>query len=311
MGKKDIHELHYLEDNRRFADLVNGILFHGKQVVEAEKLEEANSELLFPWTKKGKRVIRDVVKKFFHEMMICVFVVENQTNIDYHMVIRNFLAEGLEYHRQWKEVERRHQVEKDLSGDEFLSGMKKNEKLVPVITLVVYYGKEKWDAPNNLYEVLDFGGYEKELSPYVSDYKINVFDYHDYDNFEMFVTELKQVFSFVKCAQDKRQLKKLIAENREEYYNIDNETVKFIATITNSERLLSYERDADGGVNMCEALDGILQEGIEQGIEQGIKAFVDLCQDFGMSQEETISKALQKFQINPENVRIAVNTYWR
>lgn len=81
MGKKDIHELHYLGDNRRFADLINGVLFHGKQIVDAGELEEANGELLFPWSKSGKRVIR------------------------------NFLAEGLEYHRQWKKFERRHQRE--------------------------------------------------------------------------------------------------------------------------------------------------------------------------------------------------------
>lgn len=311
MGKRDIQELNYLEDNRRFADLVNGALFEGKQIIEERDLREANKELLFPWTKKGKRVIRDTVKKFFHDVMICVFVVESQSNIDYHMVIRNLLAEGLEYHRQWSKMARKHQIDKDLQGDEFLSGMRKNEKFFPVVTLVVYYGKERWDAATNLHQLLDFGSYEKELKSFVSDYKIHVFDYHEYDNFEVFTTELKQVFSFVKCSHDKRQLKKLIAEHREEYYNVDRETAEFIATITNSKKLLSYEKNAEGGVNMCKALDEIWEDGIEQGIEQGLKAFVEVCQDFGMSQEETISKVLQKFAIKTGDIPSVVKSYWR
>lgn len=311
MGKRDIQELNYLEDNRRFADLVNGVLFAGKQIVEEKALLEANKELLFPWTEQGKRVIRDSVRKFYHDVMICVLVVESQSNIDYHMVIRNLLAEGLEYYRQWSEIARKHQKEKDLKGDEFLSGMNKNEKFFPVVTLVVYYGKEKWDAATSLYKLLDFGGYEQELRPYVSDYKIHVFDYHDYDDFGMFETELKQVFSFIKCAHDKRQLKKLIAEHKEEYYNVDRETAEFIATVTNSRELLSYEENADGGVNMCKALDEIWEEGMELGIEQGIKAFVEVCQDFGMSEEETISRALQKFTIKTGDIPDIVKTYWR
>lgn len=71
-----------------------------------------------------------------------------------------------------------------------------------------------------MHELLDFGDYEQELSPYVSNYKIHVFDYHDYDNFEIFVTELKQVFSFMKCAHDQRLLKKLIAEHRNDCESI-------------------------------------------------------------------------------------------
>lgn len=311
MGERDIRELDYLADNRRFADLVNGVLFEGRQIISEDELKEANSELLFPWTKKGKRVVRDVVKKFFHDTMICVFVVENQTNIDYHMVLRNLLAEGLEYHRQWSERAKEHRRNKDLEGDEFLSGMGRDERFAPVVTLVVYYGKEKWDAATNLYEMLDFGGYETELKQYVSDYRINVFDYHDYDNFGMFATELNQVFSFVKCSHNKRQLKNLIAENRDFYYNVDRETAEFIATITNTKSILEGKEDEIGGINMCRAFEEMWEEGLEQGIEQGIKALVEICQDFGLSKEETVSKVIQKFDVKTMDVQSVVGTYWR
>lgn len=43
MGKSDEYQFDYLDDNRRFADQVNGALFRGRQVVKAEELEEAET----------------------------------------------------------------------------------------------------------------------------------------------------------------------------------------------------------------------------------------------------------------------------
>ena len=39
MGKKDVYQFDYLDDNERLADQVNGALFHGRQVVRPEELE--------------------------------------------------------------------------------------------------------------------------------------------------------------------------------------------------------------------------------------------------------------------------------
>lgn len=36
MGKKDEYQFDYLDDNSRFADQINGALFHGRQIVKPE-----------------------------------------------------------------------------------------------------------------------------------------------------------------------------------------------------------------------------------------------------------------------------------
>ena len=36
MGKKDVYQFDYLDDNERFADQVNGALFQGRQVVKVK-----------------------------------------------------------------------------------------------------------------------------------------------------------------------------------------------------------------------------------------------------------------------------------
>lgn len=59
----------------------------------------------------------------------------------------------------------------------------------------------------------------------VEDYKIHVFDYHDYDDFEMFCGELRQVFSFLKHSTNLKSLQNHLAEHKKEYYNITEKHV--------------------------------------------------------------------------------------
>lgn len=295
MGKEDIQTSDYFENNVLFADIANGFLFDGRQVIDPKKLEEANKELLFTETKRGNKATRDNVKKYYGKTLLCIYVLENQQNIDYHMVLRNMLAEALEYDRQWKEKKKLHKEQKDLEGShEMISGMKKKERFVPVVTMVVYYGQDKWDAATCLHELLEFGDLDASLRQYVENYHIHVFDYHDYENFAMFKTELNQVFSFLKCSDDKEKLKKLIANRQEEYYNMSNESVELLATITKSKELLKLERSGDnkGGNDMCKALEDIKLEGVEEGKLELLKSMIQKKLTKGKSVSE-IAEALE------------------
>ena len=42
MQEKDIVSMEYFEDPARFADLLNGFLFRGKQIIKPEEVKEAN-----------------------------------------------------------------------------------------------------------------------------------------------------------------------------------------------------------------------------------------------------------------------------
>lgn len=43
MGKKDTCEKEYIAGNEVFADIVNAMIFHGRQVVHPEDLQEMDS----------------------------------------------------------------------------------------------------------------------------------------------------------------------------------------------------------------------------------------------------------------------------
>jgi len=56
-----------------------------------------------------------------------------------------------------------------LDEHEFLSKMKKTDRLLPVVTIVIYYGEKVWDAATSLHGILDIPA---EMAPYVNDYRM-------------------------------------------------------------------------------------------------------------------------------------------
>lgn len=54
-----------------------------------------------------------------------------------------------------------------------------------------------------------------------------------------------------------------------------------------------------------------LAEGLEQGREQGIKALISICRDFHISEEETISRLMDNFELSETEAREYVGDDWK
>lgn len=134
---------------------------------------------------------RDVLKvmKTDGKKAYCIMGIENQTEIHYAMPVRNMLYDAILLANQVMEAARSYRKEEKseteqekydeaidtletkerpieatmketeekqkekVSRGEFLSGFHKGDKLLPVITLVIYWGAEEWDAPLALSEM--------------------------------------------------------------------------------------------------------------------------------------------------------------
>ena len=79
----------------------------------------------------------------------------NQTEIHTAMPIRSLLYDTLRYTKQAENIaleyrrQRKEGHPPKMTSAEFLSGWKYTDKLIPVITLVIYYGTEDWTAQNH------------------------------------------------------------------------------------------------------------------------------------------------------------------
>ena len=83
MGKPDVYESDYLENAEIFADLINGVLYQGEQVVKPQALKEQDGELRSIQSGGVKKTVRDKVRLWNGNTILAIFAVENQTKVDY------------------------------------------------------------------------------------------------------------------------------------------------------------------------------------------------------------------------------------
>ncbi len=59
-----------------------------------------------------------------------------------------------EYGRQIRELQKEHQRKADLTAGEYLSGIKKEDTIISVSILLIYFGEQIWNGSRDLYEIL-------------------------------------------------------------------------------------------------------------------------------------------------------------
>lgn len=296
MNAKDGVTRNFLSDRNRFAQVCNNELFGGREIIDPEKLKELDSVSFYAdrdqedniWKTKGMKLLkqRDVAKLYDDECLIMMIGVENQTGIHYAMPLRGQVYDVLNYERQRIAIADRHRKKKDLRGDEYISGFSKEDKLIPVFTLVVYYGTEAWDGPRELHEMLEL---PEELKPYqhlIGNYKINLLEIHSMENLNQYAGELKALFGFIKYQKNREKLWNFVQENEEVFKAVSMETayaIKVMAGISGIERYLKQEEKKEA-VDMCQAIQEMMEESRAEGYKEG-------CQ---VSLIQKVCKKLQK-----------------
>ena len=88
-------------------------------------------------------------------MVYCILGIKNQTDVHYAMPVRNMLYDSMQYSNQVETARKSHKQAKNYgTHEEFLSGFHKDDYLLPVITLVIYFGADKWDAPRSIRKMM-------------------------------------------------------------------------------------------------------------------------------------------------------------
>ena len=79
---------------------------------------------------------------------------------------------------------------------EFISGICKTDRFLPVVTLVLYYGEEDWDGPMCLHDMLDI---PEEIKKYINDYRLNIIQIKD-NNLQLHNEKNKDLFEIMSGA---------------------------------------------------------------------------------------------------------------
>ena len=206
---------------------------------------------------------------------------ENQEKIHYAMPVRTMLYDGLSYTEQIQRLHelRKEELGKKLTQDEFLSRFCKDDKIYPVITLVLYYGEKEWDGSTDLYGMFQLENVIEQnqlLQQYIPNYRINLVEPGKMKSFEKFQTDLQEIFGMLKYKNDKKELLNYVNQREAYFQNVDAETYYVIREFLHSEKVLKEinKKAREEKLNMCKALQDLYDEGIEKGKLDAAKNFL-------------------------------------
>ena len=276
--KNDTISKNFWRDNEHFADLFNAVLFGGEQIVKPENLEEMDTDVSGVIMADDYKIsldrFRDVVKKDYNGVELVVLGLELQEHIHYGMPLRTMIYDSLGYLKEFDGVRKWNKDNgvKAVNADEFLSGIKKEDRFHPIINIILYYGEKEWDGPLSLQDMMvDMPDRFKQL---FADYNINLVQILDSGKLLFHNEDVRILFDVVSN----------IYKNNIEYIyskydgkEMDSELFWLIGKITSNENMLEISREMKGeSVIMCEAWKryyaAARQDGFKSGNEQGIKS---------------------------------------
>lgn len=319
LGKADTITKDYIRDTAVFADIFNKFLFHGKLIISADSLKELDTtEIAVPYGTDDSGIpnqkYRDVLKVFTAmtdgNAAYCILGVEGQVGVHYAMPVRNALYDFMQLSHQVSETalshkKMKHQKEEKYKpgSDEYLSGFWKTDKLVPVITLVIYWGSGAWDGPMSLKDM--YAIQDEAFLKYAPDYHINLIAPYHMTNAEIdeFHTSFREIMLYIKYSSDGEKLDKIISTD-DKFKKVSRQAVEVLNAVTNSE--LKYP-NGEEEIDMCLAIQKMKEESENLG---KIIGFIQASKGFGKTQEETIKYILTQFKIETEQAIEYVNEYW-
>ena len=310
MGVIDTEGKKYLSKNIFFADMFNYILYDGKAVIQPEKLRELDTtEIAIPYG-NGARVpvqkYRDLLKlwsAYMDDTAVYVMLgAELQGNTHYAMPVKKGLYDMLGYARQVDEARssyKKNPVDGDLyvdddtlkiklTSEEFLSGFRKGDKLIPIITVTVFLSDEKWDGPLDLHEMLDIK--DKGLLKFIPNYPINLISPANMsdNDFEKFHTDLglaMKVYKYLKAGA----VEVIEATNHEK---IDRDTAVFLNTTAK----LGLEFDEkEEAIDMCKAMEDYTMKIEVTGVIKSMRMM-------GASDNDIIAKIVENYNVTKDYV---------
>jgi hypothetical protein len=281
LGEKNDVTRNYIKQNRIFADAFNFFMYGGRQVIDPESLKPMDTQenIILRGNQTGKRQTkqrtRDLVKLVSvmtnNQGAYMILAVENQSDIHYSMPVRAILYDAMQYTQQVEEVVAGYNQSGNkhgLAADEYLSRFRKGDTILPVVTLVIYFGVKEWDGPLSLHDM--FPTKDNDLLAFVPDYKLNLLApcFIKDKDYKLFKSSLREVMLFIKYSKDKKKAQELL-EKDEAFRHVDKDAVEVINVCTGAKLPV---REEEGVVDMCQAIKELMEDAAAEAKEEAARA---------------------------------------
>lgn len=289
MGELDLREKSLFAINDVFAALLNAFyLPKGAPPIQASELTDAPTETVSIFRGGVEHRFRDVFKCLRDNIGVglAFFGVENQTHSAQDMPMRIMAYDALCYCNQYKQRQG-------------------NEKVLPIVTFVLYFGYDKpWNAPRLLSECIDVPEY---MAPFFGDYPIHVIElaWLPDETIDRLTGDLK---SFAQCLRSFRDRR--FDECPEATFKYPEEVLTLLEKITGEAffgKMLQTCLDKEN-LRMCEIFEEMRNNyksiGKKEGLEQGeLEQLKKLTQRIMSKMNSTLEDAMSYLQLEDSEKR--------
>ena len=284
-------------------------MFDGKEIIKADELEDIDTEepsiLEHKDYAESIGAARDNVKirkkSTIYNVELVILGMEGQERIHYAMPMRVMGYDYGTYKKQYDDNAKKYKNANGMSRDEYMSKMKKMDKFIPVITIVVYYGENPWDGALSLHEMLNI---PKEVEPFVNDYKMHLIEARK-NNLKLHNINNIDLFNLLEILLNKDEKLKETKEKAIQYaseHDVDKSVIMTVAGAANCK--MDYDMIAGkGSVDMCTVFEetrfeGRLEGRLEGKLDGRAEEIIETGHEFGLSEEEILIRLQKKLDVS-------------
>lgn len=294
--KKDITAKNLIGENDVFADISNVNMFDGKQVILPEDLESVPTE--GNYTDSGGKhhsMFRDVIKKV-NKLGGCIAFIgfENQADINNIMPVRKMGYDYVSYMSQIKSIMKKN---REAGNAAFTKMIHDNQKLMPVATFVLYFGKDKWEKPLSLMDMLDISDADRPFwEELINDYRIRVIHMVKQSDkvISMYKSDFGVIASYLAYSDDENRLEDVLRSWPRKLLH-PQEVFDMLGAVSNDKRyaeirdILTEDEECKEECYMCKLLDKLENRGKSEGEANLSRLLLKLMDD---AREEEFHRAL-------------------
>ncbi len=281
LGRKDTVTKDYMKQNTIFADAFNYYIYGGQQRIMPGQLQELDTtEIIVPYgaddAGEPEQVYRDVMKSVVamkdEYVAYLLLGIENQGDVNYAMPVKNWLYDAINYAKQVQKAANSHRKSKDSKGHskgEFLSGFYKEDRLIPVITLVILFSPDEWDGPTSLHEMLSVR--DEHILSLVPDYQIHLITPYGLskDELKKFHSSLREVLTFIKYSKDREKMDEAVRDNFKKLRKEEIDVLNYCANV--NLQLPPGEEEVD----VCKAWEDMRKETDEMRLLKDLRNIIE------------------------------------
>ncbi|MDD6573069.1 MAG: Rpn family recombination-promoting nuclease/putative transposase [Thermoflexaceae bacterium] len=278
MGEPNNAITDYLQKKERLVSFCNYAV--GEELFHVEDVEDKDGF----YSDNGKNVLafsqRDILRRMKLKGQDILVGVENQQNVNLIFPIRQLGMDYLEYRRNVEWIQEKNREKKNQTlytkEDDFLYHFRTEDKILPILDIVLYWGRKEWKQPHYLQDMWSFNEFPDNVKKMLNNYKVNVIPVRKIPDkaLERMKSDVKYVVGALKRSEDKIEYRRYIQENKDYFCNIPRSAAEVLNACTkmNERMVFQYQwddKEREEVADMCKAWEDQFNDGVAEGVSRG------------------------------------------